>query len=574
MTNGLKILWNLERRVLRDYRRHVGSVWVFVFHRPASPIDLRRRWESACFGKFFAARYEARSLAFSLLLRPETMCALSCSARRGSAGRLGSVPRLARTIFLAMMVGFTSAQTTCTNTCINRSDGDCDDGGPGAEFSFCDIGTDCADCGPRPNRLPRCSSSGCGSCSNGPLTGTVPTTGTNTNVYYFKTTYYYTCGACSGVASGGGQMHIYQAYLDTGGSTSLPFYLWFDCSNGKWTVSVVPARNSDCRNQYFCPGPYPPSPITYDQYAWSSCPYSGAPTCSASSPPPSTHVHLPHSPSPHSHSPHTHTPHTHIPPSPPNPAPAGSSSRADLATSPGTGWGVSCAAFDGLSDISGGTCTCKTTGWPFATGLQLECLGQISSDLAVGLRMDMQVCQDPMSFTPSIMIPGTGSWQQGTPGNTVNIPTGVNLPLGAGGLDYVITMTGRADNIKLTATVDACLFSACTPLLTLVQIEDQSLGTCAPPWTVPLVAIVSGLAVCLLCGGLVCCGCCCRKTARQADVRGTQLREVASAAPYDTRLNEAFLSATRPSTQVPIAPLATINTVPGLPVFGADGRPI
>ena len=238
------------------------------------------------------------------------------------------------------------------------------------------------------------------------------------------------------------------------------------------------------------------------------------------------------------------------------------------------GWGVSCATFDGLSGSSGGTCTCKTTGWPFATGLQLECLGQISSDLAVGLRMDMQVCQDPMSFTPSIMIPGTGSWQQGTPGNTVNIPTGVNLPLGAGGLDYVITMTGRADNIKLTATVDACLFSACTPLLTLVQIEDQSLGTCAPPWAVPLIAIVSGLAVCLLCGGLVCCGCCCRKTARQADVRGTQLREVASAAPYDTRLNEAFLSATRPSTQVPIAPLAAINTVPGLPVFGADGEPV
>ena len=112
----------------------------------------------------------------------------------------------------------------------------------------------------------------------------------------------------------------------------------------------------------------------------------------------------------------------------------------------------------------------------------------------------MQVCQDPMSFTPSIMIPGTGSWQQGTPGNTVKIPTGVNLPL-VGGLDYVLTRTGRADAIKLTATVDACLFDACTPLLTLVQIEDQSLGTCAPPWAVPLIAIVSViLALGLLAG--------------------------------------------------------------------------
>jgi hypothetical protein len=197
--------------------------------------------------------------------------------------------------------------------------------------------------------------------------------------------------------------------------------------------------------------------------------------------------------------------------------------------------------------------------------------------------MDMQLCQEcpSCSFTPSVLIPLTG-WQQGQQGQE-HIRTGVNLPFGAGRfgatrLDYLITMTGKADNIKLRAYVGACssffgssTMDTCTPLLTLIQIEDQYLGTCAP--TIPLIAIASILAVCLLCGGLVCC-CRRRKTARQADVRGTQLREVASAAPYDTRLNEAFLSATRPSTQVPIAPLATINTVPGLPVFGADGRPI
>jgi hypothetical protein len=37
----------------------------------------------------------------------------------------------------------------CTNTCGAASDGDCDDGGQGGEFSFCALGTDCADCGPR-----------------------------------------------------------------------------------------------------------------------------------------------------------------------------------------------------------------------------------------------------------------------------------------------------------------------------------------------------------------------------------------------------------------------------------------
>ena len=54
--------------------------------------------------------------------------------------------------------------------------------------------------------------------------------------------------------------------------------------------------------------------------------------------------------------------------------------------------------------------------------------------------------------------------------------------------------------------------------------------------------------------------------------------DVASAATYDMRLNEAFLSAAQPSSQVPIAPhapLAAINTVPVTTcVFGADGKPI
>ena len=108
------------------------------------------------------------------------------------------------------------------------------------------------------------------------------------------------------------------------------------------------------------------------------------------------------------------------PPSPPPPPPA-PSILPNLPTI--TGWGVSCADFHDFSRSSpGGICTCVTTGWPFATGLKLECLAQIPSTWAVGLRMDMQVCQDPMSFTPSVLIPLAG-WQQGEPGNTVHIPT-------------------------------------------------------------------------------------------------------------------------------------------------------
>jgi hypothetical protein len=37
----------------------------------------------------------------------------------------------------------------CTNTCSFASDGDCDDGGEGSDYSLCEFGTDCDDCGPR-----------------------------------------------------------------------------------------------------------------------------------------------------------------------------------------------------------------------------------------------------------------------------------------------------------------------------------------------------------------------------------------------------------------------------------------
>merc|ERR1712070_74944 len=38
-------------------------------------------------------------------------------------------------------------ETGCDNTCKYSKDGDCDDGGAGADYDFCELGTDCADCG-------------------------------------------------------------------------------------------------------------------------------------------------------------------------------------------------------------------------------------------------------------------------------------------------------------------------------------------------------------------------------------------------------------------------------------------
>lgn len=43
----------------------------------------------------------------------------------------------------------TIGTTTCANTCGYSTDNDCDDGGHGAEYSLCDLGSDCVDCGPR-----------------------------------------------------------------------------------------------------------------------------------------------------------------------------------------------------------------------------------------------------------------------------------------------------------------------------------------------------------------------------------------------------------------------------------------
>ena len=47
----------------------------------------------------------------------------------------------------------------CSNTCDYRSNFECNDGGPGSRWAFCDLGTDCDDCGPRtaPTHGPGCA---------------------------------------------------------------------------------------------------------------------------------------------------------------------------------------------------------------------------------------------------------------------------------------------------------------------------------------------------------------------------------------------------------------------------------
>lgn len=64
---------------------------------------------------------------------------------------------------------------TCDNSCDHADDGVCDDGGPGSSYSVCSCGTDCADCGSRPNGCEvdqgicdnTCEYAGDGECDDG-----------------------------------------------------------------------------------------------------------------------------------------------------------------------------------------------------------------------------------------------------------------------------------------------------------------------------------------------------------------------------------------------------------------------
>ena len=52
-------------------------------------------------------------------------------------------------LLLLQLSGTVGQRIECSNMCIYPVDGDCDDGGPGAEFTSCQLGTDCFDCGSR-----------------------------------------------------------------------------------------------------------------------------------------------------------------------------------------------------------------------------------------------------------------------------------------------------------------------------------------------------------------------------------------------------------------------------------------
>ena len=88
----------------------------------------------------------------------------SSGAHRGAASSVERPLRLLRLaervlrLYIAMklellvllaLVGSTRAEGICGEDCTYARDNDCDDGGPGSEWSACASGSDCQDCGPR-----------------------------------------------------------------------------------------------------------------------------------------------------------------------------------------------------------------------------------------------------------------------------------------------------------------------------------------------------------------------------------------------------------------------------------------
>jgi hypothetical protein len=85
----------------------------------------------------------------SLFATPEAAVSPTTAIRISSAPRaLAPFRSLSETV---PQQPFERAQAGCTDTCNFAGDGECDDGGSGAEFSECSIGTDCSDCGTSDN---------------------------------------------------------------------------------------------------------------------------------------------------------------------------------------------------------------------------------------------------------------------------------------------------------------------------------------------------------------------------------------------------------------------------------------
>eukprot|EP00966_Prymnesium_polylepis_P237772 5499226-Prymnesium_polylepis.1 len=109
--------------------------------RELDSCDCSRRSGSrtalACILNYFARR--------TLASRSARIASCSTRARRNPA----ACSRFLLLFALSQGCEAHNSGCSCTESCDYATDGECDDGGSGAEYAECALGTDCSDCGSR-----------------------------------------------------------------------------------------------------------------------------------------------------------------------------------------------------------------------------------------------------------------------------------------------------------------------------------------------------------------------------------------------------------------------------------------
>jgi hypothetical protein len=82
--------------------------------------------------------------------------------------------------------GYASGAGLCSNTCAYAHDGECDDGGTGAVYNVCSLGSDCADCGTRYGGYSSGGYSSGGYSSSGYSSSGYSSSGYNSCSYYYS----------------------------------------------------------------------------------------------------------------------------------------------------------------------------------------------------------------------------------------------------------------------------------------------------------------------------------------------------------------------------------------------------
>ena len=245
----------------------------------------------------------------------------------------------------------------------------------------------------------------------------------------------------------GKEFPVYQEWSDDG-----PFntFIWLNCADGRWVKSLEVDSNGDADFEPSSFGSQIQSYFT-SSGSWLECPTTSSSPLScmpdvASSPRPPP----PPSPSP-------------PPPKPSPPPPAGvvsgggDSPIAPPALPPPSSVDHVCDLFDTDS-------ACQCTETTDGTGASVECTESISGVGDIGVRIQLEPCEDPAYAQIEYKVPG-GDWETGqrvdAGGDPLLLPVPGASVLSYGGLYVEVTLQGDAADLSIHAKLSACAYDLC-----------------------------------------------------------------------------------------------------------------